>query len=167
MKFSFPDTLTSIFPGNIAGDISFFLIFLCASLTLAFVLGRTRLISMVMYSYVAFAFIQSFPKNMFLLVPHGETLAFFLLLTILVIIGDYIVDIHISIQTSTFLTRIFIMGILGSGLVLSFSLSLVSKIFALQFISLTVYDCFSSPVARIFWMMAPLVFLFFINKRKI
>ncbi len=157
---------STFLPGKIAGDVSFFLLFIGGSLALAFVLGRTRLISVVVFSYVALAFVGALPPAIFSFAPEGKAIVFFGLLVFLVAVGDYILDIHISNPSSTFFSRVLVMGCLGSGLVLSILLSLFSKSFALRFLSPTVFGYFSDPLARIAWMTAPLVFLLFINKRK-
>jgi hypothetical protein len=157
---------SSFLPGKIAGDVSFFLLFIGGSLALAFVLGRTRIISVVVFSYVAFAFVETIPATMFSFAPEGKAMIFLGLLVFLVAIGDYILDIHISNPTSTFFSRILVMGCLGSGLVLSLLLSLVSEPLALRFLSPTVHSYFTDPFAQLAWMAAPLFFLLFINKRK-
>jgi hypothetical protein len=157
---------SSFLPGKIAGDVSFLLLFVGGSLALSFVLGRTRLISVVVFSYVALAFITVLPESMFSFASEGKAIVFLILLVFLVMVGDYILDIHISNPTSTFFSRVLVMGCLGSGLVLSMLLSLVSRAFSLQFISPTVYSYFSDPWARIAWMAVPLIFLLFINKRR-
>lgn len=157
---------STFMPGKLAGDVSFLLLFIGGSLALAFVLGRTRLISVVVYSYVAFAFIVVLPGAVFSVVTEGRAVVFLVLLVFLVAVGDYILDIHISNPSSTFFSRVLVMGCLGSGLVLSMALSLVSRSFALQFLSPTVYGYFVSPFARIAWMVVPLAFLLAINKRR-
>lgn len=157
---------SSFLPGKIAGDVSFLLLFVGGSLALAFVLGRTRLVSVVIYSYVALALVVTLPVVVFSFAPEGKAIVFLALLIFLVAVGDYIVDIHISNPTSTFFSRVLVMGCLGSGLVLSILLSLVSQSFALQFLSSTVYGYFAAPLSRIVWMAAPLLFLFFVNKRR-
>ncbi len=153
-------------PTKLAGDVSFLLLFVGGSLALAFILGRTRLLSVVVFSYVALAFVTVIPTTMFSFASEGKAIVFLALLVFLVIVGDYILDIHISNPTSTFFARVLMMGCLGAGLVLSIVLSLVSRSFALQFISPTVHSYFSDPWARIAWMAAPLIFLLFVNKRR-
>ena len=56
-------SFASFVPGKIAGDISFLLLFVGGSLALSFVLGRTRLLSVVVFSYVALAFVGAAPKR--------------------------------------------------------------------------------------------------------
>jgi hypothetical protein len=67
---------SSFLPGKIAGDVSFFLLFIGGSLALAFVLGRTRIISVVVFSYVAFAFVETIPATMFSFAPEGKAMIF-------------------------------------------------------------------------------------------
>lgn len=157
---------SSFIPAKFAGDFSFFLVFVIASLLLAFVLGRTRLVSVVIFSYVALAFVLVIPASFLSSLPEGRAIAFLTLLSVMVLVGDYIVDIHISNPSSTFFSRVLVMGCLGSGLVLSMLLSLTSPSFALRFLSPAIYGYFCDPIARLAWMTVPLVFLLFINKRK-
>lgn len=157
---------SSFIPAKFAGDLSFLLVFVIASLLLAFVLGRTRLVSVVIFSYVALSFVLVIPSSFIGSLPEGRALIFLVLLSMLVIVGDYIVDIHISNPSSTFFSRVLVMGCLGSGLVLSMILSLTSSSFALRFLSPTIYGYFTNPFPRLAWMIVPLVFLLFINKRK-
>ena len=156
----------SFVPGKIAGDISFLLLFVGGSLALSFVLGRTRLLSVVVFSYVALAFVSVAPNGWFSPVSEGKAIVFLALLVFLVMVGDYIFDIHISNPTSTFFSRVLVMGCLGTGLAFSMALSLVSRSFALRFLSPTVYGYFSNSWARLAWMAAPLLFLLFVNRRR-
>lgn len=158
--------IASFLPTKLAGDLSFLLIFVGGSLALAFALGRTRLMSVVVFSYVALALVDVIPSSVSSAFPEGRAVLFLGLLVVLVAVGDYILDIHISNPTSTFFSRVLVMGCLGAGLVMSIALSLVSRSLALQFISPAVYGYFTDPIARIVWMAAPLVFLLFLNKRR-
>ncbi|MGB2791096.1 MAG: hypothetical protein IPJ67_02775 [Candidatus Moraniibacteriota bacterium] len=163
------NVLTSFFsfvPGKFAGDLSFLLLFIGGSLALSFVLGRTRLLSVVVFSYVALALVLTVPASWIAFAPEGRAIIFVVLLAFLVMVGDYILDIHISNPTSTFFSRVLVMGCLGTGLAMSMALSLVSRSFALRFLSPTVYGYFSDSWARLVWMAAPLVFLLFVNKRR-
>ena len=159
-------TLDSFVPGKFAGDLSFLILFVVGSLALSFVLGRTRLLSVVVFSYVALAIVSAIPSSWFSFSSEGRAIVFLGLLFSLVLVGDYILDIHISNPTSTFFSRVLMMGCLGTGLAMSIALSLVSRSFALKFLSLTVYGYFSDPLARLAWMVAPLLFLLFVNKRR-
>ncbi len=163
---NFLSAASTFIPAKVAGDLSFLLIFIAASVALAFVLGRTRLIGVVVFSYAAFAISLTIPAPVLSSIPEGRAISFAVSLVVLVAVGDYILDIHISNPMSTFFSRVLVMGCLGAGLAFSIILSLVSKPFALSFLSATVFSYFASPVARLVWMVAPLAFLLFLNKRK-
>lgn len=153
-------------PTKLAGDVSFLLLFFGGSMVLSFVIGRTRLLSVILYSYVALSIVTFLPSNMTSFSPEGRAILFVAILFLLVSTGDTLVDIHISNSSSKFFSRVFLLGCLGSGLVFSMALSLLSKSFALQFLSPVVYGYFATPLARTLWMVAPLLFLFFLNKRR-
>lgn len=156
----------SFIPDTVAGDFSFLLFFVAGSLAFGFLLGKTRLITVVVFSYVAFAFLLVLPDALFDFSSYGRSIAFAGLLLFLVIFGDSILDVHISNPTSTFLGRVLIMGCLASGLVMSLVLFFVPKSLSLQFLSPAVYAYFGTQTARILWMILPLVFLLFINRRR-
>lgn len=156
----------SFFPDTIAGDFSFLLFFIAGSLASGFLLGKTRLITVVVFSYVAFAFSLVLPDTLFAFSPYGRSIVFAGFLLVLVILGDSILDVHISNPTSTFLGRVLIMGCLASGLVMSLLLFFIPKTLSLQFISPAVYTYFGTQTARILWMAIPLIFLLFINRRR-
>lgn len=159
-------SFAAFLPTKIAGDLSFFLLLVGGSLALSFALGRTRIVSVVLYSFAAFSFVGALPASFFAFMPESRAVIFLGILVVLVAVGDYIVDIHISNPSSTFFSRILVMGCLGSGLILSMLLSLLSRSFALQFISPAVYGYFTGFPLSIIWMAAPLLFLLFLNKRK-
>ena len=148
--------LLSFIPAKFAGDLSFLLLFIGGSLALSFVLGRTRLLSVVVFSYgtgVCLALPASW------LLSLRRAIAFLVLLSALVMVGDYILDIHISNPTSTFFSRVLVMGCLGTGLAMSMALSLVVAIICA---SISLADrlrlFLSDSWARLVWMAAPLLF---------
>jgi len=156
----------SFIPDTIAGDFSFLLFFIAGSLASGFLLGKTRLITVVVFSYVSFSFSLILPDALFAFSPYGRSIAFAGLLIILVVVGDSILDVHIANPTSTFLGRVLIMGCLASGLVMSLLLFFIPTSLSLQFISPVVFTYFGTQTARILWMTLPLIFLLFMNRRR-
>lgn len=152
-------------PKNLAGDLSFFLLFVGVSLALGFVLGRWKLISILINVYIALAFVGVLPANLFTVSPYAKAASFILLLILLTGIDRRLFDIHLSNYGSDFFWRLFVMSLLVTGMVVSVTLSLLSKSVALKLISAAAYGYFASPSALVFWMVVPLLSLLFINNR--
>ena len=74
--------IASFLPAKLAGDLSFLLIFVGGSLALAFALGRTRLMSVVVFSYVALALVDVIPSSVSSALPEGRAVLFLSLIHI-------------------------------------------------------------------------------------
>lgn len=154
-----------ILPHGLAGDISFLLIFVVVCIALGVYFGRTQLLGILIYGYVSAALLHVFPVEWMSFSPYGRAIIFLALVIFLVLVGDYLFDIHISNAGSDFFWRVMIMSFLTGGMLLSILLTLVPKTEALRYISATVYGYFALPLAQVLWMTVPLLFLLFINKR--
>jgi hypothetical protein len=152
-------------PKNIAGDMSFLLIFIGASLALGFVFGRWKIISIIINVYIVLAFISVLPASLFVMPVYSKSMTFILLLVVLTAIDRRLFDLHISNASSDFFWRLLVMSLLMTGMIVSAILSFLPKVIATGFISVTVYGYFASSGALIFWMVTPLLSLLFINKR--
>lgn len=156
----------NLLPATFVGDISFWLIFFGASIGLGLYLGRSQLVNVVLYGYIALALQSSLPPTVFdFSIPYGRVIVFGGLLLVMIIAGDYLFDIHIPNASSDFFWRILIMGFLAAGMILSIALTLLPKREMLQYMSLASYTLFADPWAFIIWLALPLVFLWIINKR--
>jgi hypothetical protein len=158
-------SLSKFIPATIAGDVSFLLIFIAICIALGVYLGRSQLVSIVMYGYIDVALLTVLPSDVFTFSPYGKAIIFLGIFSFLFFVGDYVLDIHISGSRSDFFWRILIMSFLAVGMLTSIIFSLLPKTDLLQYLSRTSLDYFISPTARIAWMIVPLVFLLFINKR--
>jgi len=151
---------------KLAGDMSLFLILVAISLMFGMFVGRFRLANILINVYIAAAILMVIPESFLNLYANSNLLLFMLLLTVLTIIGDSLFDIHIPSSGSGFFGRLVVMSFLEVGLIFSVIISMVPSDKLLEYVSQNMYQYFASPSARIFWMTAPLVFLFFINKRS-
>lgn len=152
-------------PKNIAGDVSFLLFFVGASLAIGFIFGRWKIINILINAYIALAFIGVLPESWFVASVYAKAAAFIVLLIALTTIDRRLFDLHISNAGVDFFWRLLVMSIIVTGMIISILLSFLSKNVALGFISVTVYGYFASPWALIFWMATPLISLLFINNR--
>lgn len=157
--------LSKFVPATIAGDLSFLLVFVAVSLALGVYLGRSQLVSIVMFGYIDVAILTVLPSDVFTFSPYGKALVFLGIFLFLFFVGDYVLDIHISNSGSDFFWRILIMSFLAVGMLTSIVFTFLPKADVTQYLSKASVGYFISPTAQIAWMLLPLFFLLFINKR--
>jgi hypothetical protein len=165
MDFFRTFSLSKFLPATIAGDVSFLLIFIAICIALGVYLGRTQLVSIVMYGYIDVALLTVLPVDVFTFSPYGKAIIFLSIFLFLFFVGDYVLDIHIPNAGADFFWRILIMSFLAVGMITSLIFTLLPKADVLQYLSKTSIGYFISPTAQIVWMVVPLFFLLFINKR--
>ena len=151
---------------NLAGDISFLIIFLFISVAFGMLVGRFRLINVLINVYIAIAILTVIPKEVLEPVSVAALFVFVASVIILTMIDSHLFDIHISGSGGSFFWRLFVMSFFEAGLIFSVLISFWGRVTMLEFISLDIYNIFASVYSRIFWMLAPLVVLFFINKKE-
>lgn len=158
IKFGLPDIL--------AKDISFLIFFFIISIAFGMVVGRFRLINVLINVYIAIAILTVMPKEVFS--PHSVVALLFFVVAVIVLtmVDSHLFDIHISGSGGSFFWRLFVMSFFEAGLIFSVLMSFWNEVTLLQFVSSDIYNLFVSQYARIFWMMAPLFILFFINKKE-
>jgi hypothetical protein len=157
--------LHKFLPGGLAADLSFLLLFVVLCVALGVYLGRSQLVNVLIYGYVGVALVHVLPRAWTDFSPYGQAIVFTAILIFLVLVGDYLFDIHISSAGSDFFWRVLVMSFLAVGMVVSIILTLLPRGMALQYLSKTVYGYFTLPLAQVLWMTVPLLFLLFINKR--
>lgn len=153
-------------PENLAGDISFLALFFLVSIAFGMFLGRFRLINVLINTYIALAILTVIPKDILDPVSLAAFFAFVTAIIVLTMIDSHLFDIHISGSGGSFFWRLFVMSFFEVGLIFSILISFLEKDSMLKLISSDIYNIFASPYARIFWMLAPLFVLFFINKKE-
>ena len=145
--------------------MSLLLIFLGMSLVFGFVFGRWKLVNILINVYIAVALVGVLPSGWFDFSLYARAGIFLGLLILFTMIDDRLFDVHISSAGTDFFWRLIVMSLMVTGMVVSVTLSFLPKTAALDFISVTAYGYFASPLALIFWLLMPLVSLFFINNR--
>lgn len=153
------------FSDKLAGDISLFLVLVAISVAFGMFVGRFRLINILINIYIALAILSVIPENLLKFHENSEPFLFLLIVVLLTLIGDYLFDIHISSSGSGFFWRLVVMSFLEMGLIFSVVISLMPQDKLLEYVSQNAYQYFASPAAKTFWIIIPLTFLFFINKR--
>lgn len=152
-------------PATLTGDFSLLLLFVGMSLGLGFIFGRFKLVSMLINVYIALALIRAIPEEYIDSPSMVRAVSFIGLLVFLTFIDKRLFDLHISTAASDFFWRIFVMGILVTGMIVSSVLTFLPRAMALDFISATAYSYFASPIAVFFWLTIPILSLLFINNR--
>lgn len=150
---------------NLAGDLSLLLLFVGVSIGLGFFLGRARLITILISIYIARALMTILPAEWMSFSLYGEALFFVIIFLGLFFVDRRLFDLHLSNTGTDIFWRIFVMGVLVAGLLVSSILYYLPKAVALNFISPTLYSYFASATALTVWMILPLVGLLFINNR--
>lgn len=145
--------------------MSLLLLFVGASLAFGFIFGRWKMINILINVYISLAFIGVFPKAFLDSSLYTKSGVFLVLLVFLTAIDDRLFDVHISSAGTDFFWRLIVTSILVTGMIVSILLSFLPKAVALGYISSVAYGYFASPIALIFWMVAPLLSLLFINNR--
>jgi hypothetical protein len=148
-----------------AGDVSFMVIFLAMCLVLGVYLGRAQLVAIVMYGYIGVALLSVFPVGLFAFSSEGRAIVFLLIFLFLFFTGDYVLDIHISNAGADFFWRILMMSFLAVGMLTSILFSLLPKADVAKYLSLSSASYFISSTSQMVWMIVPLLFLLFVNKR--
>lgn len=166
MQTLLPASIAGYLPGSIAGDISFWLFFVAASLSLGLYLGRAQLVNVVLYAYIATAIMNVLPDSVFSLVPvYGRVSVFAAMLILMILMSDYLFDIHIANVSADFFWRILMMSFLTVGMLLSIVLPLLPHGLLVGYVSTATQGLFVGEWIQVTWLALPLIFLLFVNKR--
>lgn len=141
-----------------------FLVIVFASFIFGMLIGRYKLVTVLINIYVAVALLSVLPEKLFS-DYYYRLILFFAIIAGLTFLGKKMFEVPIFGSGKSFLWRVFAMSFLEVMLALSMALSIAPKKEALNYISLTSYNYFVSENALIFWMLAPLVFMFIIRKK--
>lgn len=149
---------------NISQDITLLLVIIFVSFIFGMFMGRYKLISILINIYVSLAIISAVPE--IYITDYTYRLSGFLIMVILLTLaGKKLFEIHISGAGTGFLWRVFAMSFLEVIMLISILLTFVPAKIALDYVSPTSYDYLASENARLIWLVAPMVFMFFIHKR--
>jgi len=127
-------------------------------------LGKHKLMSVLINIYVAFAVVSVVPAKTFT-DYNVQVIVFLGILVVMTILDKRFFDISLSGSGASFLFRVFSMSFLEIVLVLSIVFSYIPMKDALAFISKDAYVYLVTGWAPLIWMVAPLVYMFFIYKK--
>jgi hypothetical protein len=145
-------------------DVSLVLIVLLASFLLGMLVERHRIMAVLIGTYVSFALISVIPETIWPDYKY-KFFAFLAILAILALANKRFLDVYFSGTGSSFFGKIFFISFLEIILVLSIGLSFLPAKEALGYVSPNTYSYLVLGWSKIFWMVAPLVFMFFFGRR--
>jgi len=152
------------FSTGISQNIILLLAIIFVSFIFGMFMGRYKLISILINIYASLAIVSAIPEKY--LTDYSYKLIAFLLITVaLTLAGKKLFEIHISGSGSGFLWRVFAMSFLEVVMLTSIILTFMPKKAALGYVSPSSYEYLASENARLIWLIAPLIFMFFIHKK--
>lgn len=149
---------------SLSQDIILLFVVVFISFVFGMFIGRQKLLSVLINIYISFAVVNVIPPNYFT-DPSYRSLVFLIIVIGLTLLGGRMFDIYLSGAGSGFIWRVFAVSFLEVTLLLSILISLLPKKEALSYVSASSYGYLASDPMKFIWMIAPLVFMFFIHKR--
>jgi hypothetical protein len=149
---------------NLAGDMSFLIVFLLVSFAVSFVLGKHRILVSLLGVYVAYAVVNLASFD-FLKDAQTKTLIFLAVLIGFVMTLTRIIHSSISGHGPAFYAKLTIGTAIVIGLSLSFVLSWHAAKDLENIVTPSVKMYFTNSLYRFLWAIAPLVYLGIVRKR--
>ncbi len=149
---------------SLSQDITLFFVIALVSFIFGMFIGRYKIITVLINIYVSLAVVNAVPEKYFTDYTY-KLLLFYALVVILTIVSKRLFEIYISGSGSGFLWRVFAMSFLEVVMLISITLALIPKKVALEYVSPASYDYLAIDMARLFWIVLPLIFMFTIHKR--
>jgi hypothetical protein len=149
---------------NLAGDVSFLILFLLVSFVVSFALGKHRILVSLVGVYAAYM-VVNFARFEFLKEPSAKTLAFLAILAGFVLFFSKIIRGSVSGHGPVFMAKL----VLGTAIVIGLSLSVILNWYTpkelADVITPGTRKFFTDDLWRFFWAIAPLVYLGVVRKR--
>jgi hypothetical protein len=149
---------------KITQDVMLLLVVALVSFVFGMLVGRYKLITVLVNIYVSVALLSVFPKGIFPDYFYGLAL-FFGVIILFTMLGKKMFEMPLSGSGKGFLWRVFAMSFLEVMLMLSVAMSLMPKKIALGYISQDAYSYLVSENFAFLWMLLPLLFMFMIHKK--
>ena len=149
---------------NLAGDVSFLILFVLISFVISFVLGKHRILVSLLGVYAAYA-VVSLANFDFVRDPQTKSLFFLAILIGFVMMFTRIIRGSVSGHGPMFILKMTI----GTAIVIGLSLSFVMSWYpAKEFVGIVtpnVRTYFVGDLYKFLWAIAPLVYLGVVRKR--
>ncbi|NTW14377.1 MAG: hypothetical protein HGA31_05100 [Candidatus Moranbacteria bacterium] len=148
------------------GLLSFFAIFVGTGAGVGFLFGRGKLGNIFLDIYISLAVSGALLGVLpFDNIPTGGAILFCILLAFLIAIDQHLFELHISSSAYDIFWRVFVMGLLVTGMAVSALVSLLPAKTVASFTLAPLHVYFGTPLASALWLSLPLLVLIFMNKR--
>lgn len=141
----------------------FFLAMAICGIVIGFAVGRHRLTGLLLGSYVAIAILEAIPANELFGYAYAKAIVFLVLLVVFTLMDVYFFG---TLFSSNAAWQWIILSILETGMLLAVCTRLLPQRTVKIYVPETLFYYFSDGWAHVFWIVAPLVFLFLINRSK-
>ncbi|HBB36465.1 MAG: hypothetical protein UX02_C0002G0129 [Candidatus Moranbacteria bacterium GW2011_GWC1_45_18] len=149
---------------NLAGDVSFLIIFLLVSFVASFALGKHRVLVSLLGVYVAYV-VVNFADFDFLKEPSAKVLIFLAILAGFVLFFSKIIRGSVSGHGPMLMVKL----VLGTAIVIGLSLSVILNWYTpkelADIITPATRKFFTDDIWRFAWAVAPLIYLGAVRKR--
>jgi hypothetical protein len=149
---------------NLAGDVSFLILFVLVSFVVSFALGKHRILTSILGVYAAYA-VVAFSNFDFLKDPGMKTLAFLAVLVGFIIFFSKIIRSSVSGHGPVFMVKL----VIGTAIVIGLSLCVILNWYTpkelADIITPGTRKFFTDDIFRFLWAIAPLVYLGAVRKR--
>jgi hypothetical protein len=128
-------------------------------------IGRSKIMTVLVNIYVAFAIITVIPKEL-VIDPMTKVFIFLGMIIALTFLSRKFFDLSFSGAGPSFLWRIFSMSFLQVAMVLSVILAIIPKKDALVYVSTSAYGYLTLGWAPLVWMALPLAYMLFLYRKS-
>ena len=150
---------------KMAQDIVLLFIVIVASIAFMLLIGRTRLVTVLISIYISIALLNVVPNKW--LADYTYRIGILVgSIVVLSVLGKKMFDASISGSGKVFLFKMYLMSFLEIGLLLSIISRMMPQAIVSGYVSTNAAEYLTSEYASIFWMLMPLAFMFFIYRRS-
>lgn len=150
---------------KLSQDVMLILFIALVSFVYGMLIGRSRIMTVLVNIYIAFAVVMVIPKEM-ALDATTRALVFLGLAAGLTVLSKKFFDLSFSGAGSSFLWRIFSMSFLQVVLMLSIVLTIIPKKEALVYVSTSALGYLTAGWAPFVWMALPLIYMLFLYRKN-
>jgi hypothetical protein len=145
-------------------DVTLLFAVIFVSFILGMFIGRYRLVSILINIYISLAITRAVPEKFFTDFLYG-LIFFFACVIILTLLGKKLFEIHVSGMGSSYLWKVFVLSFFEVVLLIGITLTMIPKKLALEYVSASSFEYLASSNWQFFWLVVPLIFVFFIQKK--
>jgi len=145
-------------------DVMLIIFIALVSFVYGMLLGKHKLMTVLINIYVAFSVVSVIPKAM--ITDYNQKILIFMgIIIVMTILDKRFFDISFSGAGSGFMLRVFVMSFLEIVLILSVIFTYTPLKIALGYIASDAYGYLVTGWFPLVWMAAPLAYMFFIYRK--